>query len=1065
MNIENPVRLDQDSAAFVQTLAATGGGQINAVLDGDQHNFIYRNSPPYRVTPFTVPGATPTGLPRVPSRLLIARHQVVPFMARPELEQLQEWRDSAPGLLVRLVYAEGGQGKTRLAAEFAARSARADWTVAMARHRSEVASAGEGDEHLTVRPPGLVLLVDYAERWPLDDLIGLIRQHRDAARVRLRILLLARPAGSWWQGLTGKLARLGITGTDAIAMRGLPEGSDARAGMYAAARDRFAEIFGVSGPSAIAHPDLGHPVFALTLTVHMRALVDVDAASRGEAAPTGSGQADLSSYLLGRERDYWNSSHDDGRGPVRATETTMGRAVYVATLTRPLPRAQAAEALGRAQAADSPRACQDLLDDHARCYPPADRTLPLEPLYPDRLGEDFLALTLPGREDQFGYYATDMWTVTAPTRLLAPAGTNADAVPGTRQAMATLIQAATRWPHVTQLHLLPLLTTHPQLALAAGGTALAALVTLPGITPATLEAIEAHLPGHRHVDLDTGIAALAQRLAAHRLPTTSEPAERARINNNLAMALYRAGLYQQALAPAFEAVMQYLRLGRTDGLAHAQALGISAGNLSTVLSELGQREDALLHSEMAVQVMRIRSDTAEKLRRLSPGDRPAGEGEEAGLARALGSFGIHLEKAGRKEEALTALQEAVAIWRRLAAHDATASEQDLAMSVHNLGLILAGLGREEEALAAVEEAVVIDRRLAAANPAALEPELATSLSSLAARLVMLGRSAESVTAYQEAVPIQRRLAAANPAAFEPGLRSSLNGLAMALPTEAREEAVSLLEEVVRIGWRLAAANPAEYESKLAGSLTELGLLLSRTGRRRDALAPTREAMSIYQRLAKAEAAVFEPSLAKSSQIFAITRAFYATAEELQASDEKLRAAGLDPRAGNPPSPGLALALQGEEPPLAAAELLDALVAIRDSTMIFQRLAETLPDAYRPQLRISLEIAVHVLRSLARTEDADELNRLIEAGQVDQAADLLRETVRDEASLIYLVRGTDEGRPAWHFVKVDRSKLASFKQALSTRSLDTSEYGEILHSGWGEDPPEEARQELAEKYGE
>jgi hypothetical protein len=315
------------------------------------------------------------------------------------------------------------------------------------------------------------------------------------------------------------------------------------------------------------------------------------------------------------------------------------------------------------------------------------------------------------------------------------------------------------------------------------------------------------------------------------------------------------------------------------------------------------------------------------------------------------------------------------------------------------------------------------------------------------------------------VPIQRRLVAANRAAFEPGLCSSLNGLAMALPTEAREEAVTLLEEVVWTERRLAAANPAEYESKLAASLTEFGLLLSRTGRRSDALAPTREAMSIYRRLAKAEAAVFEPSLAKSSRIFAITRAFYATAAELQAADERLRAAGLDPRAGNPPSPGLALALQAEEPPLAAAELLDALAASRDSALIFQRLAQRLPDAYHAQLRISLEISVHVLRSLARTEDADELNRLLEAGQVDQAVDLLREALRDEGSLIYLVRGKDEGRAAWHFVKVDRAKLASFKQALSTGSLDASEYGEILHSGWGEDPPEEARRELAEKYGE
>jgi hypothetical protein len=643
VNTENPVRLDRDGAEFAQILAAAGGGQVNAVLDGGQHNFIYRNSPPYRVAPFTVPGAPAAGLARVPSRLLMARHQVVPFLARPELEQLAEWRDSAPGLLVRLVHAAGGQGKTRLAAEFAARSVRAGWTVAVGRHRSEVASAGEGDEHLAVRTPGLALLVDYAERWPLDDLIGLIRQHRDAARVRLRILLLARTAGSWWQGLASKLARFGIAGTDAIAMRELPAGSAARAGMYAAARDRFAEIFGVAEASAIGRPDLDDPVFGLTLTVHMRALVDVDAASRAEAAPTGSGQADLSSYLLDRERDYWSSSHDGGRGPVRATETIMGRAVYIATLAGPLPRAQAAQALARSQAADSPRAGEDLLDDHARCYPPADPARPLEALAPDRLGEDFLALTLPGREDQFGYYATDLWTVTAPRRLLAPAGANSDAAPGTRQAMATLIQGAARWPHVTHLHLLPLLASYPELALAAGGTALAALVALPGITPATLEAIEARLPGHRHVDLDTGIAALAQRLAAHRLATTSEPAERARINNNLATALYRADLYQQAVAPAFEAVMLHLRLDPADRYAHAQDLAVCAANLSTVLSELGQREDALLHSEMAVQMMRIRLDTAERLRRLSSGHPAAGE--EAGLAQALGGFGIRLQAA------------------------------------------------------------------------------------------------------------------------------------------------------------------------------------------------------------------------------------------------------------------------------------------------------------------------------------------------------------------------------------------------------------------------------------
>ena len=142
--------------------------------------------------------------------------------------------------------------------------------------------------------------------------------------------------------------------------------------------------------------------------------------------------------------------------------------------------------------------------------------------------------------------------------------------------------------------------------------------------------------------------------------------------------------------------------------------------------------------------------------------------------------------------------------------------------------------------------------------------------------------------------------------------------------------------------------------------------------------------------------------------------------------------------------------------LAPGRGLDATIP-----MLIDRLAELVPEL--AERRRDRSTAGVVLRSLARTEDADELNRLIEAGHVDRAVDLLRRMVREEASLIYIVRGKDEGRPAWHLVKVDRSKLVSFKQALSTRSLDASEYGEILHSGWGEDPPKEVMRELAKKY--
>jgi hypothetical protein len=102
--------------------------------------------------------------------------------------------------------------------------------------------------------------------------------------------------------------------------------------------------------------------------------------------------------------------------------------------------------LVRAGVTDTRAAAGHVLSDHAYCYPPEDPARVLEPLTPDRLGEDFLALTLPGKEEQFGYYATDPWSTAAPGLLLAPAGNDAGAAPFTRQALTVLIETAHRWP-------------------------------------------------------------------------------------------------------------------------------------------------------------------------------------------------------------------------------------------------------------------------------------------------------------------------------------------------------------------------------------------------------------------------------------------------------------------------------------------------------------------------------------------------------------------------------------------------------------------------------------------
>ena len=82
---------------------------------------------------------------------------------------------------------------------------------------------------------------------------------------------------------------------------------------------------------------------------------------------------------------------------------------------------------------------------------------------------------------------------------------------------------------------------------------------------------------------------------------------------------------------------------------------------------------------------------------------------------------------------------------------------------------LAELGRREDALAATEEAVAIYRELAAARPDTFLPNLARALNNPSNRLAELGRREDALAATEEAVAIYRELAAARPDAFLPDL--------------------------------------------------------------------------------------------------------------------------------------------------------------------------------------------------------------------------------------------------------------------------------------------------------
>ncbi|BCY07004.1 tetratricopeptide repeat protein [Actinoplanes sp. L3-i22] len=411
------------------------------------------------------------------------------------------------------------------------------------------------------------------------------------------------------------------------------------------------------------------------------------------------------------------------------------------------------------------------------------------------------------------------------------------------------------------------------------------------------------------------------------------------------------------LREAHHHYQQALALGDTTALAE---LATTAWHLELRLSQRGRRTEALTYCQQAVALKRdlVRLDEPTHIR---------------DLAGFLSNLGLRLSGLGRREEALTATTEAVEVYRRLAAANPGAFEPDLAMSLNNLGNHLSGLGRREEALTATTEAVEVRRRLAAANPGAFEPDLATSLNNLGTMLSGLGRREEALTATTEAVEVRRRLAAANPGAFEPDLAMSLNNLGTMLSELGRrEEALTATTEAVEVRRRLAAANPGAFEPNLATSLNNLGNHLSELGRREEALTATTEAVEAYRRLAAANPGAFEPDLATSlnnlgNHLSGLGRREKALTATTEAVEAYRRLAAANPGAFEP---NLATSLNNLGNHLSELGRREkALTATTEAVEAYRRLAAANPGAFEPNLATSLNNLGTMLSGLGRREEA------------------------------------------------------------------------------------------------
>ena len=65
--------------------------------------------------------------------------------------------------------------------------------------------------------------------------------------------------------------------------------------------------------------------------------------------------------------------------------------------------------------------------------------------------------------------------------------------------------------------------------------------------------------------------------------------------------------------------------------------------------------------------------------------------------------------------------------------------------------------------------------------------------------------------------------------------------------------------------------------------------------------------------------------------------------------------------------------------------------------------------------------------------------------------------------IQLVRGKDKGRAAWHYVLVKKHLLGLFLKRVKGGRVNVAEFGDILQSGWGKDPPKGTTNKILKKY--
>ena len=341
------------------------------------------------------------------------------------MTQLANWCADATHLIdIALITGPGGQGKTRLAQELVREYEEHGWVAGFL--RSDLIDAGNpGFDFSPIADtashmPGILLVADYANTRSkqLARLLTTLAEAYDLSPVRL--LLLARSSGEWWNELRRshfdilehsiQIPLSGIGASDRIgtedfgAIGGVRNEAFTSAVLAYAANDALPGIFPGYDWNAIASritppDDIDDPSYGSPLTLQLTALT---ALLRYSQIISGDRFGNPEERLMKHEESYWGASADAAGLPFGKIFQRSWLSYYVAAanLFGARTEAEAVRLIGRLQAGSSDQAViRGIAKWLHELYPPNDGREYWGSLQPDRLAEHHLGVLAGEQED------------------------------------------------------------------------------------------------------------------------------------------------------------------------------------------------------------------------------------------------------------------------------------------------------------------------------------------------------------------------------------------------------------------------------------------------------------------------------------------------------------------------------------------------------------------------------------------------------------------------------------------------------------------------------------------